>query len=242
MTVTQLKSQPVTVIGAVGSPGPVQLEGRMSLLEVMSRAGGLQADASSTVTITRQKESGPLPFARASTDPDSPFSVAQINLNSIRDGSHPERNIQILPHDVISARRAPIVYVVGQVGQQGKFALIDRERISVLHLIAMAGGISNATADKKKVVIIRAVPGSISKQVPVNYDDIAKGKADDLVLETEDILFVPEKNGPTRILKQSPRRRHADGYRATPYTVLVIKRLLTTQLINKDGAKSEQVS
>ena len=200
--VTQLKSQPVTVIGAVGTPGPVQLEGRMNLLEVMSRAGGLQPDASSTVTITRLKESGPLPFARASTDPDSPYSVAQINLDSIRDGSYPERNIPILPHDVISARRAPIVYVVGQVGQQGKFILNDRERVSVLQLIAMAGGTSNA-ADKKKVMIVRAVPGSIRKEVPVNLEDINKGKAIDPVLETEDILFIPEKNGAARILRQS---------------------------------------
>jgi len=191
VTVTEFKSQPVTVTGLVGRPGPVQLEGRKTLLEVISQAGDLQPEASSKVTIIRKKEWGPLPFSQTSAD--GATTTTQINLNSIRDASEPEKNIQIMPEDIISARRAPIVYAVGQFTMQGRFLLSDRESVSVLQLLGMAGG-TTITANTKKASIIRPDPGSIRTEVLVNLEDIKKGKAKDIVLRADDILFVPENH------------------------------------------------
>ena len=201
VTVTEFKSQPVTLYGPFRTPGVLQVEGRKTLLEVVSMSGGLGPEASSIVTIRRQKEFGPLPFSEPSTDPDSPITTVQINLKSITDPSGPEKNIEIKPHDEIYAHPAPIVYAVGQVGMQGRYVLSDRESVSVLQLIAMAGGTSG-TADRKKTTIIRPVPGSIRTEVVVDLEAIRKGKAKDIVLQAEDILFVPE-NGAKRIFQKS---------------------------------------
>src|SRR5262249_33584688 len=54
INITQFKSQPVSIIGYVGSPGVVQLEGRKTLIEVLSQVGGLKADAGSRIKITRK--------------------------------------------------------------------------------------------------------------------------------------------------------------------------------------------
>src|SRR5262249_55141168 len=51
---TEFKSQPVSVIGAVGTSGIRQLEGRKSLIELISLAGGLTADAGPVLRITRR--------------------------------------------------------------------------------------------------------------------------------------------------------------------------------------------
>ena len=68
VSVTEFRSQPVTVTGAVGTPGTKQLEGGKDLLEVLALAGGASLDASSMITITRDTElNGPIPLASAST-------------------------------------------------------------------------------------------------------------------------------------------------------------------------------
>jgi polysaccharide export outer membrane protein len=191
INVAQFRSQPVTVIGAVGKPGVVQLEGRKSLLEVLSMAGGTSSEASSMVSITRAKEAKvPEPGSSPPAD-SSPYSVVEVDLSSIIDGSRPERNIQILAHDVITVPRAPIVYALGQVNKQGGYIVNERERMSILQLVAKAGGVgplANAKASK----IIRPVPGSTRIELPVNLKDILAGKAKDVFLQPEDILYVPD--------------------------------------------------
>src|SRR5882672_7496896 len=45
ISVTEFHSQPVSVIGAVTTPGIVQLQGKKTLVEVLSMAGGLRNDS-----------------------------------------------------------------------------------------------------------------------------------------------------------------------------------------------------
>src|SRR6185369_8663847 len=60
VTVTEFKSQPVSVIGAVTTSGVHQLEGRKTLIEMLSLAGGVDAEAGATVRIARRVDVGPL--------------------------------------------------------------------------------------------------------------------------------------------------------------------------------------
>src|SRR5437870_2473509 len=62
INVTSFKSQPVSVFGAVGSAGVIQLEGRKTLIEVLSMAGGLRPEAG-TIRITRKAEWGAIPLS-----------------------------------------------------------------------------------------------------------------------------------------------------------------------------------
>jgi polysaccharide export outer membrane protein len=203
INVTQFRGQPVTVIGSVRNPGLIQLEGRKNLLEVLSSAGGVVTESGSKITITRPRPEGSIvssPFVVK--DPSSPYSVAEIDLRRIVDASHPELNIQILPHDVISVPRAQIVYAMGQVKKAGGFVLNDKDGISVVQLLAMAEG-QTGTADLKGAKIIRPVPGAQRIEIDVNLKDVMNGKTKDVVLQPEDILFVPEsrpKNALTRTL------------------------------------------
>src|SRR6266699_971417 len=62
VSITEPRSQPVAVAGAVNSPGVHQIQGRKSLVEMLSLAGGLRTDAGYSVQITRQMEWGILPL------------------------------------------------------------------------------------------------------------------------------------------------------------------------------------
>jgi polysaccharide export outer membrane protein len=191
VSVTQFRSQPVSVIGSVRSPGVVQLEGRKSLIEVLSLVGGMQPDASSKITITRSKEWGAIPLPASTIDPITSSSIAEVNFRSIVDATHPEQNIQILPNDVISIPRAKVVYALGQVRKPGGFVLNDRDQISIIQLLAMAEGLA-PTANSKDGKIIRPVPGSELVEIAVNLKDMLDGKSKDVMLQPEDILFVPD--------------------------------------------------
>jgi polysaccharide export outer membrane protein len=199
VNVTGFKSQPVSVIGFVGTPGVIQLEGRKTLIEVLSMAGGLKTDAGYRVKITRKGEWGPIPLPSATQTGD--FSVAEVNIRGINDATHPEENILILPFDVISVPRAEIVYVMGEVRKPGGFALNDKQSISVLQLIALSEGLgSNALAKKSK--ILRPVPGEANHvEIAINLDELFKGKTKDVTLQPDDILFVPNSSAKSALHK-----------------------------------------
>jgi polysaccharide export outer membrane protein len=188
INVTQFKSQPVSIFGAVGSPGVVQLEGRKTLIEVLSMAGGLRSDAGSRIKITRKNEMGPIPLSSAVAEGD--YSVAEVNIRSIEDATQPEDNIQILPLDVITVARAEIVYVIGEVKKSGGFMLNDRRSISLIEVMARAEGF-NSTAAPKNARVIRPVPGSNRIEIAVNLSDVLAGKKKDMMLQPDDILYVP---------------------------------------------------
>ena len=189
--VTGLRSQPVSIIGAVSSPGVHQLEGRKTLIEMLSIAGGVKAEAGYQVKITRQIEWGPIPLPSAKPDPSGRFSIAEVGLRDITEAKDPEHNILILPHDIISVPRAEMVYVIGDVTKGGTIVLGDQKEVSVLQALSMAGGLGK-TAKPRDAKILRPVAGSATRvEVPVNLKALLAGKGTDISMHPEDILFVP---------------------------------------------------
>jgi polysaccharide export outer membrane protein len=190
ISVTNFRSQPVSVLGSVRAPGIHQLQGRKNLFEILSMAGGLAGDAGHSVKITRQAEWGPIPLPSATTDATGQFSIAEVKLKAILEARNPEENILIQPHDIISVPRAELVYVVGQVQKPGGFALNDRENISILQALAMADGLTRVSS-AKNARIIRTTAGENRIEIPVNLKSILEGKTSDVALKADDILFIP---------------------------------------------------
>jgi polysaccharide export outer membrane protein len=188
-------SQPISVLGAVNSPGVRQLEGRKTLFEVLSAAGGLRPDAGYQVKITRDLKRGSIPLPQAQTDASGQSSIVSIQLSDIIDATNPTENIEILPGDTVSVPRAKLVYVIGSVGRSGGFALNENSSISALQVLSLAEGLQK-TAASDKARIMRTVPGSPSRvEIPINLKKLLYGKIDDVRLEPNDILFVPNSAG-----------------------------------------------
>jgi polysaccharide export outer membrane protein len=191
VSVFEFRSQPVSVIGAVNTPGVHQIRGRKTLFEVISEAGGLKNEAGNGIKITRRKEFGSIPLPGATTDASGEFSVAEVSVKSVMEARNPQENIQIQPNDVISVPKAELVYVIGAVKRAGGFVLSEREQISVLQALSMAEGLDRV-ASPANAKILRASNGAAARaEIPVDVNRILAGKISDMQMLANDILFIP---------------------------------------------------
>ncbi len=195
-------SQPVSVIGEVTSPGVHQLAGTKHLLEVLSLSGGVKSDAGPNVLVTRAAKWGSINAPRTRTDPATGETTATFSLDSLMTSQAPQNNIVIRPDDVISVPRADLVYVLGDVHKAGGFQLSTHETISLLQALTLAEGLAQDNA-AKRARILRPVPGGdgTPRQIPVDVPKIFAGKAPDVQLFANDVLFIPHSG-----LKVTSRR------------------------------------
>jgi polysaccharide export outer membrane protein len=190
----EFHSQPVSVLGAVGNPGIMQIAGGKNLFEVLSLAGGLREDAGNVIKITRSIKSGPIPLPDATTDATGQFSVASVRVKAIMSASDPAQNIIIMPEDIITVPRAEVVYAVGALTHPGGFILGESGTLSTLQVISLSEGLLK-TAAASRAEILRAVPGSSGRtQIAVNVKQLLTGKAQDVPLQPDDILFIPNSS------------------------------------------------
>jgi polysaccharide export outer membrane protein len=201
VSVAEVRSQPVSILGAVNTPGVHQVQGHKTLLEMLSLAGGIRPDAGYSVRITRQLEWGCIPLPKAELDTSGRFSVAELNLKRIMEAKDPEENIQIFPHDVISVPKAEMVYVIGEVRRSGGFVLGEHQSISVLQALSLAEGL-NGTADTRHAKILRLKRDADQREeMAVDVKDVLNGKKPDVPLHGDDILFIPGSTGKKAALR-----------------------------------------
>ncbi len=173
--VDESSSQGVTLLGEVAKPGVYPDLGDHKLYELISMAGGFTQSAARKVSIVRRNQLQPINLTL-------PRNLAD-DLSS---------NVDILPGDTIMVPRAPIIYVVGDVGRPSGL-LVDNGSLTVLQAIALAGG-TNKTAKMGGVRIIRKGPtGMTETHVPLKK--MLEAKAPDVTLQGDDILFVPVSGG-----------------------------------------------
>jgi polysaccharide export outer membrane protein len=191
VSVTEYQSQPVSIFGEVMTPGVHQLEGRKTLVEMLSLAGGLKDEAGPSVRLTRRLEYGPIPLPGAANDATGRFSIAELQLKPLIDARTPEKDILVQPYDIISVPKAEFVYIAGDVTKSGAVSLTGAHSISIMEALSSTGGLLK-TAAANKSRILRPIDGvSKREQMPVDVNKIMNGKAEDVQLLAGDILFVP---------------------------------------------------
>lgn len=211
VTVIEMQSHTVSVIGSVKNPGTFQIPGPKSLLEVLSMAGGIAPDAGNSVLVMRGTSAG---FYRhsnvliqnvkatggqtqgssqeaiSSSDNTASSGTIEVNLKRLLESGDSKYNVTVYPGDIVKVKTAGIVYVVGDVTRPGGFPVQDNERMTVLQAIALGGGIA-PNADKSKAKIIRVAQNGKQIQLPVHLGKILTGKSPDLLLQPKDVLFIP---------------------------------------------------
>lgn len=191
VSIAEYRNHPVSVLGAVKNPGVYQVTSRKTLFEVLSMAGGLNPEASNRINITRLADEGELPLPNAVNDPSGDFHVGELNVRDVMEAKRPELNIEIRPNDVVTVPKAELVYVVGSVHRSGGFPLNEKEHISVLQAVSLAEGLDPVNGAKHARVLRQAAPGEERTEIPVNVSEILAGRAKDVSLQANDILFIP---------------------------------------------------
>ncbi len=124
-----------------------------------------------------------------------------VNLYELMEAGNTKNNILLQAGDVVTVPHAGIVYVLGAVGKPGGFVLTnDREQLSTLKILALAGGYTH-TAKTDHAVIIRKDAQGQQHEVALDLKKIQNRKAEDLQLQPSDILYVPESGAKQAILR-----------------------------------------
>jgi protein involved in polysaccharide export with SLBB domain len=193
--VTDRKSRPPAIVsGEVNEKQQVILYRKARLLELINLAGGLKKEASGMIEVFHTQP----PVCTASAEEEA-FWKSEIassqetpsklySFTSVRLGSD-QSNPVIYPGDLVVARKAPPVYVIGEVMALREIN-IPENGLSLMEALAQAGGFSRE-ARKKEITVQRMKPNSKDWEfLKVNYELIKAGKQKDLMLLPNDIVIV----------------------------------------------------
>jgi polysaccharide export outer membrane protein len=168
----EYRSGGVSVVGEVAKPGSYSTLGPHRLFDVLQAAGGLTEKAANLAVISH-RGSDRSKTVEISKDP----------------AKMAESNVEIQPGDTIVVPAAPIVYVLGEVVKPGGYILGSSGGVTVLRVVAAAGG-PTRTASVGGTKMLRRTPDGL-QQLPVPLKNLLRAKAPDMPLQPDDIIFVP---------------------------------------------------
>ena len=168
------------VQGAVRSPGIYNIEGRPTLLELLSIAGGLDPTHGSTAFIIHKTQA-------SQNDAEPVYDMKKANLNALLRGDFTE-NTKVEPGDILQIPPSDVFFVAGEVKAAGSFPL--KEGMTLRQAISLAQN-TNPTAAPNKAVIFREDGSKEKKQVPVDITAVMRGRQPDVEIMANDIIVVP---------------------------------------------------
>jgi protein involved in polysaccharide export with SLBB domain len=163
-------SRKVSVLGEVKAPGLHRISSNISVLEALSRAGGMNEDADLRGTLVlRGQQIVPVDFTRLLKQGD------------------PTQNIPLQPGDVILVPNLneKKVFVLGQVRTPQVVPLAPN--LSVIEAISRAGGLTD-DADLSGAMVVRS-----GSALPVSFDRLMRGSdlSQNILLQADDTILVP---------------------------------------------------
>lgn len=203
VSVAEMRSHKVAVMGEVNKPGLFDLTSRLRLADAIGMAGGLKEDASPRVYLIRRASVGVPPAVaeeassppktrkRAAAAPRS-ANIIEIDLRDILDGKSERGNIPLLSGDVIQVPQAGSVYVGGRV-KTPKMVPILGGAITAQQAIVAAGG-ATELADLHEIWVYRRLPGGQRQTIALDLGRDNRSRVD-FTLQKDDVLLVGTANG-----------------------------------------------
>ena len=172
VTVVEYHSRPISVMGAVRRPVTFQVDGKVTLLEALSRAEGLTEDAGPEILITQND------------------AVQRIAVKKLLDGADPTVNLVLTGNEEVRVPVAGKIFVLGNIRKPGGFPVRDRADSTVLKMVALSEGLMPFS--EKIAYIVRRQEGEQPQEIPIQLAKIMERKSPDVSLEIGDILYVPD--------------------------------------------------
>ena len=177
--VKEFANKPISIVGAVAKPGSLNVSGRWYLLQAISFAGGLDQAAGRRIFILRTADNGL-------------SDVLEIKRDDLMQASNTNWNVPIFPGDIVNipARSSVKVFCLGEVKNPGALEFDSDDRITLLSVIAKAGGLTDRAS--KTIRIKRKGPDGKDVETRVNYKAVIAGKQPDPTLKADDVVVVEE--------------------------------------------------
>lgn len=174
--VIEHRSRAVYLLGQFNSPGVIYMDGPTNLLQVMSMGKGLSELAHlSGARLWRGGE------------------IAAVDMQALLMDGRAEHNILVEPGDTlfVPSKADKKAYVLGAVARAGAVPF-SNEPMTLLKALTQVGGPIKSSALLSQVRVIRVRSAVEGQLILVNASDILKGRAPDLQLMPDDIVYVPD--------------------------------------------------
>jgi polysaccharide biosynthesis/export protein len=170
--VKEYASSGISVAGEVAKPGSYSALGPHRLFDVLQDAGGTTDKAADKALISHR---------------------GQNDATSVYISKDPAKmaasNVELEPGDTVVVPRAGIVYILGEVTRPGGYVLNSTGGITVLQVVAVAGGPTHVASPGKTRLLRRAENGFQEQRIDLKK--LLRGKAHDVSVRDDDILFIP---------------------------------------------------
>ena len=175
--VSEVRSRPIRVVGSVTSPGDLTMTGTASLIDALTEAGGLSAQQGGVVQIHRRAENGL-------------SDRLDIRMEDVIGGDPSLWNIPVYADDLINVvPGSPMtIYLLGELGSTGVMEFPQGQRVTLLQVIARAGGLGERAS--KNIRVKRESDDGTLDEIEVSYKRILNGKEPDFELRTGDLILV----------------------------------------------------
>ena len=171
----------VYLAGEFKQTGPLLLPSGYSptITTIFIRSGGI-------------KDSGDLTRVKLLRLTEGKSLVEEVNVQAILDGAGLTPDVAVQPGDIVVVPAfANRVYVTGNVKNPGIVQLPIDEELTAYAAILRSGGFSRF-AKKGGVYVLRNGGNGEKFRIPVSIKSVQAGKQSDVVLQSNDIIVVPE--------------------------------------------------
>jgi polysaccharide biosynthesis/export protein len=185
VTIAEYHSRPINVAGAVKNPITFQAAGPVTLLDALTRAGGLSPDAGPEILVSHMQTG----------EDGAPAALVQrIPVKALIELADPEMNLKLTGGEEIRVPEVRKVYVVGTVRRPGAFPVQNTAETTVLQMLALAEGLGPFASKQAYIYRQDAETGS-KHEIPIELSKIMGRKAPDVPLQPDDILYIPDNAG-----------------------------------------------
>jgi polysaccharide export outer membrane protein len=140
VTVQEYRMKKAGIVGRVNRPGQYDFRGRLTFLELLSRAGGLAADAGAQAFVRR----------KAAPGGEGPRDLT-IDLRALVRQGDLSGDLEIVDEDIVTVPEAGSFFLTGEVRRPGEQRY--EEGMSVMRAITLAGGFSERAVTDRVTVI-----------------------------------------------------------------------------------------
>jgi polysaccharide export outer membrane protein len=167
VTLLELRSRQVSVLGEVARPGPYPLEeAQETLTELLARAGGVTANGDDNVIVITRRNGG---SERLVVDVPAMYRSGDLS-----------KDVELVHGDTIFVPAAPLFYIYGAAQRPGAYRL--EPQTSVLRALTLGGGLA-PRGTERGLTIHRRMPDGSAKEIEAKLTDL---------VEPNDIIRVRE--------------------------------------------------
>ena len=167
VSVKSYLSQQVSILGQIHKPGNYSLEGKVKILDLLAKAGGVTPEAADVIVLVKKAI-------------ESESVRHEIDLKKFYEGDM-SLNMQMSSGDVILVPKMDTFFVYGEIRKPGMYRL-ERE-MTVMQALSVGGGVNERGSHKGLKVNRRQANGEM-KKIKVKLTE---------KLMPDDVLYVKER-------------------------------------------------